>query len=451
MSEKTLMVSVSGVRGIVGEGLTPEVVLRYASAFGEYLGGGKVVVGRDSRTSGEMLEHIVAAGLMAVGCDVVLIGIVPTPTVQIMVETIKAKGGIAITASHNPREWNAMKFISHRGTFLSARDWEAFKPIVELSHRRFAPWDRIGKSERDPTAVEKHLARIFNVPYVDKERVRKRSFKVALDCVHGAGGNAVPRLLEELGCEIVPIGCEPDGLFPRNPEPLPENLSELCQSVKENHSDIGLACDPDADRLAMVDEEGRAIGEEYSLALSAQYVLSKKKGKVVTNLSTSRMMDDVAKEAGVSIVRTPVGEANVVEGIVKERAIIGGEGNGGVILPEVHLGRDSLVGMSLVLSAMAETGKKPSQLEDGLPRYHMIKEKVKGRAGAEAFQALKKRFKNYTSDERDGLKLCWEDAWLHVRGSGTEPAIRVIAEARDAERARALVDEAKNLLRAVNV
>jgi len=446
LSEKGLMVSVSGVRGVVGEGLTPEVVLKYASAFGEYLGGGKVVVGRDSRTSGEMVEYIVSSGLMATGCDVVQIGVVPTPTVQVMVEELGAQGGIAITASHNLREWNALKFISRKGTFLSAKDWEAFKPLIESPERRYASWEKIGKSRRDATALEKHLSRIFKTSYIDKRRVARKDFRVAVDCVHGAGGNAIPRLLEELGCQIISIGCEPDGLFPRNPEPVAENLSELCQLMKDTRCEVGFACDPDADRLAIVDEEGVAIGEEYTLALSAQFVLSKKKGPVVTNLSTSRMLDDVATQAGVAVIRTPVGEAHVVEGITLESAVVGGEGNGGVVLPEVHLGRDALVGISLILQAMAETGKKVSQLVAGLPKYHMVKQKVEGRMSPDLSSQLKGRFKGCETDERDGLKLSWEDAWVQVRGSGTEPVIRVIAEARDEARAEALVEDVKKLL-----
>lgn len=463
MSGKTLMVSVSGVRGIVGEALTPDVVLKYASAFGEYLRKRKeskkgsksgvlgVVVGRDSRTSGEMLENLVTAGLAAAGCEVIQIGIVPTPTVQVMVEELQACGGIAITASHNPREWNALKFISGKGTFLSGTEWQDFKAVIENPKRAWATWEGIGKVRKDPTAVSKHLSRIFKTSYIDKRRVARKGFRVAVDCVHGAGGNAVLKLLEELGCRIIAMGCEPDGLFPRNPEPLAENLSELCKLVKENGCDVGFACDPDADRLAIVDEEGRAIGEEYSLALSAQFVLLRKKGKIVTNLSTSRMIDDVAKQSGVELIRTSVGEANVVEGIVKERAIIGGEGNGGVILPEVHLGRDALVGIGLILAALTETGRKVSQLVERLPRYHMIKEKVKGRVGRELLEKLKQHFQGGFAEERDGLKLSWEDAWLQVRGSGTEPVIRVIAEAREMVRAKELVNEAKRLLRSLKV
>ncbi len=427
--------------------MTPEVVLKYASGFGEHLGGGKVVVGRDSRTSGEMLEYIVASGLMATGCDVVQIGVVPTPTVQVAVAELGAQGGIAITASHNPREWNALKLISGKGTFLSTREWEAFQPILEKPERRYASWEKIGKSRRDATAVEKHLSRIFKTSYIDKRRVARKDYRVAVDCVHGAGGNAIPKLLEELGCQMISIGCEPDGLFPRNPEPVAENLAELCQLVKDTRCEIGFACDPDADRLAIVDENGAAVGEEYSLPLSAQFVLSKKKGAVVTNLSTSRMLDDVGAQAGVAVIRTPVGEAHVVEGLIKENAVIGGEGNGGVILPEVHLGRDALVGISLILAAMAETGKKASQLVSGLPRYHMVKHKIEGRVSPELLNRLKGHFKDGQPDERDGLKLSWEDAWLAVRGSGTEPVIRVIAEARDGGKAKDLVEEVEQLLK----
>ena len=447
MSEKALMVSVSGVRGVVGEGLTPEVVLQYASAFGEYLGGGKVVVGRDSRTSGEMVEFIVSSALLATGCEVIQLGIVPTPTVQVAVEELRAKGGIAITASHNPREWNALKLISGKGTFLSGADWQAFRPVVESLKRAWASWDRIGKSRKDPTAVDKHLSRIFKTSYIDKRRVARKGYRVAVDCVHGAGGNAVPKLLEELGCQMIGIGCDPDGLFPRNPEPVAENLSELCQLVKDTHCEIGFACDPDADRLAIVDEEGTAIGEEYSLALSAQFILSKKKGTVVTNLSTSRMLDDVAAQAWVPVVRTPVGEAHVVEGIARENAVIGGEGNGGVILPEVHLGRDALVGISLMLAFMAETGKKPSQLAAGLPKYHMVKQKITGQMTPDLLARLKGRFRDGQADEQDGIKFSWDGAWLSVRGSGTEPAVRIIAEARDEGRAKSLVEEIKQVLR----
>ncbi|HMF88983.1 MAG TPA: hypothetical protein VK575_12970, partial [Gemmatimonadaceae bacterium] len=342
MAFEGLMVSVSGVRGRVGEALTPEIIAQFAAGFGAWAlarAGGKaqIVVGRDSRVSGPMFQPVVHAALQSVGCDVIDIGMVPTPTVQLAVEHHHAAGGLAITASHNPIEWNALKFIGPSGLFLDAAEAADMRKVVEGKIPR-ATWDKLGTVSKDLEAASDHIERIMSLPFLDVEGIRKRGFKVGLDCVRGAGGVFMPVLLELLGCKLATINMEPDGRFPRPPEPVAENLGELQKLVFDSHCDIGMAVDPDVDRLALVSDEGVAIGEDYTLALAAKIVLRHRKGVVVTNLSTSRIVDDIAREAGSRVIRAPVGEVNVATRMRAENAPIGGEGNGGVILPELHLG-----------------------------------------------------------------------------------------------------------------
>jgi phosphomannomutase len=458
------MISVSGIRGHVGTDLTPELVARYAAALGAWVKSGpplhpsarppvrpSVVLGRDARTSGPMFTRAAAAGLMSVGVDVIDLGIVPTPTVQLAVEHHHAGAGLILTASHNPIEWNALKFVGPDGIFLDA---EAGRAVLELAERgpARAGWADVGQVRGDPAAIDRHLDAIMALRVIDVPAIRKQHFRVALDCVRGAGATAIVPLLERLGCEIHGINLETDGLFPRPPEPVPENLGDLSRLVQETGSAVGLAIDPDVDRLALVDETGRPIGEDYTLAFAVAAVLDGRTTAgtmptVVVNLSTSLVVEDAARSRGARFVRAPVGEANVARAIRDEGALIGGEGNGGVMFPALHIGRDAPLGVALILHLLATTGVTLSRLVAAAPRYTIVK--AKGPRGPELrplYARLRHRFPDATADERDGLRLSWRDRWLHVRPSGTEPIVRLIAEAPTADDAEALVATGRELL-----
>jgi phosphomannomutase len=456
MAYEGLMVSVSGVRGRVGEALTPEIVAQFAAGFGAWAlaragGEAEIVVGRDSRVSGPMFQAVVHAALQSVGCDVLDIGMVPTPTVQLAVEHHQAAGGLAITASHNPIEWNALKFIGPSGLFLDGAEAADMRKVVEGKIPR-ATWDKLGVVSKDQDAARDHIEQILALPFLNVEGIRKRGFKVGLDCVRGAGGVFMPVLLELLGCKLATINMEPDGRFPRPPEPVAENLGELQKLVFDSHCDIGMAVDPDVDRLALVSEEGVAIGEDYTLALAAKVVLRHRKGVVVTNLSTSRIVDDIAREAGSRVIRAPVGEVNVATRMRAEGAPIGGEGNGGVILPELHLGRDAPVGAVLMLQLLLEEGKPLSKIVASYPRYVIVKDKLARPASPldTVYEALKRVFPDAEVDTQDGLRLSWPDRWVHIRPSGTEPIVRVIAEAPSAEAAEQLIRDCRKPVEALN-
>jgi len=450
------MVSVSGVRGRVGEALTPEVVTKFAAGFGAWAlqrdpANRTIVLGRDSRVSGPMFHRAVVAALQSVGARVVDIGVVPTPTIQLAVEYHHAAGGLGITASHNPIEWNALKFIGPSGLFLDKDEGAAMRAVVESNFPR-ATWDRIGVVDGDEEAIQRHIDAVLALPFLDVEGIRARRFHVALDCVRGAGGLFMPRLLEALGCRVDAINLEPDGRFPREPEPIPENLGELEALVKRTAAVVGFAVDPDVDRLALVDDTGRAIGEDYTLALAARVVLAHREGNVVTNLSTSRIVDDVAERAGRRVVHAPVGEVNVATRMRTERAPIGGEGNGGVILTEMHLGRDAPIGTALVLQLLHETGKPLSAIVAEYPRYAIVKDKLR-RPDApldSVYAALRNAFADAEPDTQDGLRLTWRDRWVHVRPSGTEPIVRVIAEAPSEREAQALIDAGRDAVEALS-
>ncbi len=447
------MVSVSGIRGRVGEGLTPELVGRYAAGFGAWVrtqGHRTVVVGRDSRVSGPMFHRVVISALQSVGVDVLDVGMAPTPTIQLAVEHHHAGGGLAITASHNPVEWNALKFIGPSGLFLDANDGAAMREIADGDIPR-ARWSELGIITLDGEAIPRHLNAVLSLPFIDIERLRRRRFKVALDCVHGAGSVIMPALLEALGCEMVAIGLDADGRFPRPPEPVPENLGDLERLVRETGADIGLATDPDVDRLAIVSDAGVAIGEDYTLALAARLILRHRPGPVVANLSTSRILDDVAGEAGRQVIRAPVGEVNVALRMRREGAAIGGEGNGGVILSELHLGRDAPVGVALVLQMLLESGEPLSKVIDSYPKYHIVKDKLERPEAPldSVYAALRAEFPEAEVDVQDGLRLAWPDRWVHVRPSGTEPIVRVIAEAPSKQQARELVTRSRTPLEAL--
>jgi phosphomannomutase len=449
-----LMISVSGMRGRVGEALTPEVVARFAAGFGAWAAGGaktpRIVVGRDSRVSGPMFHRAVIAALQSVGCDVIDVGLTTTPTCQLAVEYHHAAGGLMISASHNPTEWNALKFIGPSGAFLEAYEGAQMRRVVDGEIPR-APWDRLGAVTEDRDAIERHIQQVLALPYLNVQGIRERRFKVALDCVRGAGGRIIPQLLDRLGCQVTAIHLEADGRFPHPPEPIPENLHELERLVLQSRAEVGLAVDPDVDRLALVSEKGKAVGEDYTLALASRVVLRHRKGPVVANLSTSLILDDIAKEAGSNVIRTPVGEVNVVVRMRDERAPIGGEGNGGVILPELHLGRDAPVGVALILQLLLEDDTPLSAIVGRYPRYWIVKEKMdRPNISLEAvYEALRKEFADATVDTQDGLRLSWPDRWVHVRPSGTEPIVRVIAEARTVDAARALVARAWAPLKAL--
>jgi phosphomannomutase len=448
------MVGVSGVRGRVGDGLTPEVIARFAAAFGAYArrnGPGRtVVIGRDSRVSGPMFSRAAISALQSVGCDVVDVGIAPTPSIQLAVEELHAAGGLAVTASHNPIEWNALKFIGPSGMFLDAEQGAAMRSLLEGEEIPRADWRNLGTLRTDDGAAERHLRKILALPFLDIGLIRGRRFRVALDCVRGAGGTIFPRLLKELGCEVSATNLETDGLFPREPEPVAANLGELEALVRETGADLGLATDPDVDRLSLVSDEGRAIGEDYTLALATRLILRHRPGPVVTNLSTSRLLDDVTAAAGVELVRAPVGEINVARRMEAVGATVGGEGNGGVILPDVHLTRDAPLAAALILQLLAEESLPLSELAAGIGRYEIVKEKVPRPAGSldDAYSALARQLGAPEVDRQDGLRLAWPEqrSWAHLRPSGTEPIVRIIAEAPTREEAQGLVDSLRAAL-----
>ena len=447
------MVSVSGVRGRVGEALTPEIVAKFAAGFGAWAkrraGGGKarIVVGRDSRVSGPMFQPVVISALQSVGCDVILVDMAPTPTIQLAVEHHHAAGGLAITASHNPIEWNALKFIGPSGLFLDGTEAAEMRAVVEGDIPR-ATWDKLGTIEHDADAVHRHIEMVLGLPFIDVSGIRGKGYRVALDCVRGAGGAFMPLLLDRLGCKVSAINLETDGRFPRAPEPVAENLGDLEKLVRDSGSEVGFAVDPDVDRLALVSDEGKAIGEDYTLALAAKLVLRHREGGIVTNLSTSRIVDDIANEQNRRVIRAPVGEVNVATRMRTEKAPIGGEGNGGVILSELHLGRDAPLGAAIILQLLLEENRKLSEIVASYPRYSIVKDKLDRPAAPldAVYATLKTAFSDAEVDTQDGLRLTWKDRWVHVRPSGTEPIVRVIAEAPTAEGAHALIAKCREPL-----
>lgn len=447
MAEK-LIISISGMRGIVGENLTSSIAADYGRAFGTFLRNIhtdkkeklSVCIGRDSRPSGQMLQSAVMEGLCSVGIDAIELGIVTTPGVGIMVRESGCAGGVVITASHNPAQYNGIKLLLGNGIAPPADKAAQIKKI--FSDKRFSLVDspNCGQITSNEQADGTHITKVLAI--VDKEAIAAKKFKVVLDSVNGAGGRVTKKLLAELGCKVTAINNEPTGVFAHVPEPTAENLKGLCEVVKAEKADIGFAQDPDADRLAIVDENGTYIGEEYTLALAAKYIFSKKTGKAATNLSTSRMIDDITAKAGGQVIRTPVGEANVAEAMMKNNCIIGGEGNGGVIDLRVGPIRDSLVGIALALQLMAETGKTISRLVGEIEGYYTIKDKFAADA-SQAQQILnlaKQTFPDAKVNTADGCRFDFEDGWLHLRTSNTEPVMRLIVEAKDPNAAQKYIE-----------
>jgi phosphomannomutase len=441
-----LIKSISGIRGIVGRTFTAVEVLKFSSAFGNYCKGGKVVLGRDTRKSGEVFRGTVSSGLLSTGCEVIDLGICPTPTVGIAVKGLRAKGGIMITASHNPAEWNGLKFINYDGIFLDEKKGKKLFSLAE-KETSYPDWDSLGKVRLDQSWIEKHIQRILNLSFINKNEIKKKKFKIVLDCNNGAGSRIAPFLLRELGCIVIELNCGLSGDFIHQPEPVPENLGLLCRKVKETKADLGFACDPDADRLAVVSDKGIPLGEEYTLALCMDFVLSKRLSDVGINVSTSKVIEDIAGKYGVRVFRSKVGEVYVVSLLKKIKGIIGGEGNGGVILPENHYGRDAQVGMALILKYLAESGMKISQLKESLPQYYIKKDKMKlsGDFDAKMRKYLRK-FRQAKINNLDGVKVEFENFWINIRKSNTEPIIRVMAEAKSQKEAERLVLEAKREL-----
>jgi phosphomannomutase len=444
----TLKISISGVRGVVGESLTPTLLTRFAQAFGTYVGSGTIVVGRDTRTSGEMVRQAVMAGLLSSGCRVVDLDICPVPTVQLLVRRHQARGGIAITASHNPAEWNALKFINSSGLFLSGTQARQLLDIYHQGEYVKVAGAEMRSVELSTGALDLHIKAILDV--VGTLPVGARPLRVAIDSCNGAGSIVGPRLLAALGAEVIPINTTPDGLFPRGAEPVPENLGALCQAVKEHGADVGFAQDMDADRLAVVDERGLAVGEEYTLVLAVRHVLAKEPGPVVANLSTTNVLDAVARRFDCPIYRSKIGEANVTEEMQRQVAVVGGEGNGGVIYPRINYARDSLVGMALILHLLADTGRTVSEILSELPHSFMIKEKLACRSDkiGRVLKMVRGEFSRWPMDMRDGIKVTTDGGWFLVRGSNTEPIIRLVAEAETEEKARTMIEDLRSRVEA---
>jgi phosphomannomutase len=446
-----LIRSISGLRGTIGDSLSPDVIVRYCAAFARFCGPGTIIVGRDGRPSGTWVEDIVIGVLRACGSNVRVIGIAPTPTVQLATERSEAVGGISITASHNPSEWNGLKFLNSEGIFLDGEECARLFGIVDAGEAELAGWEKGGRRTDAADEIEKHCALVLGLPFVDADALRGREFKIVVDAVNASGSAIVPKLLEHCGCDVIPLYCDGSGLFPHTPEPLPENLKALAYAVAEQRADLGVAVDPDADRLVLIDETGTPFGEEYTITQAADYLLRWERGRdaareliAVVNLSTTRAVEDVAARYGARVERTPVGEINVARRMKEIGAVIGGEGSGGVILPALHYGRDSLAGIIIALQNLLEHGGTLSSLRRDLPAYEIVKKKATLADGTSAAELLERVAAEEGSGARvttsDGLKLDYESSWVHLRASNTEPIVRVIAEAKSCEEAENLAD-----------
>ena len=436
----TLMVSISGIRGIIGGGLEPQVLVKYSSAYADFIGKGKIIIGRDARISGEMVKSIVVGTLLAKGLDVVDIGICPTPTVQYMVKILKAQGGIAISASHNPNEWNALKLLNITGQFMTPDENKTMLGNLENSKSIYSSWDKLGKLTYYEEGLKKHMEDVINMPFIELEKIRKKKFRVLVDCVNGAGVYVIPDLLRKFGCEVIELNCERTGIFPRLPEPIPENLTATMKAVIDSKVDLGIVVDPDVDRLVLITEDGKPFSEENTITQVVKFVLTKKPGNVVVNLSTTRAVEDVANALGGQVFRSAVGEANVVLKMKETNAIIGGEGSGGVIFPALHYGRDALVGIALTLQHLTETNQSLLELKKNLPQYFIAKKKndLRKNNPDEIVAKLKVKYSKEKINTDDGLRIDFEDHWVHFRKSNTEPIIRIITESKSLEQSERL-------------
>ncbi len=438
----TLIKSISGIRGtiggIAGEGLSPIDIVKFTSALAVFVKKNtnkphiRFVIGRDGRVSGEMVSHLVAGSLMGMGVDVIDGGLSTTPTIEMAVTETGADGGIILTASHNPENWNALKLLNSKGEFLSASDGAEVLKIAEKGNFEFAPVNKLGKYSRDDSFIGMHIKKILNLPLVDKDAIKKARFKVAIDCVNSTGGIAIPQLLDELGVTAVEeLYCTPSGRFPHNPEPLPQNLGEISEVVKKSKADVGFVVDPDVDRLAIITENGDMFGEEYTLVAVADYILQHRKGTTVSNLSSTRALRDITEKSGGNYFASAVGEVNVVEMMKEKNAVIGGEGNGGVIYPELHYGRDALVGIALFLTYLAKSGKKCSELRNSYPNYFISKNKIELGKEIEVdkiLNGIKEKYKKNPVNSIDGVRIDFDSEWVHLRKSNTEPIVRIYSE-----------------------
>lgn len=444
----TLMFSISGVRGIIGDGLDPETIVKFTGAYCDFIKGEKIVIGCDGRYSGGMVRDIVAGTLIAKGKLVIDLGVCPTPTVLYCTRKMRANGGISISASHNPNEWNGLKFLNEEGEFLSPAQFEKFSEVVNENKNAYVSWEKIGRIEKFNDGLKNHVNDTIKMKYIDKSIIRQKKFRVLLDCVNTSGAYILPELLDEFGCEVIRLNCDKSGIFPRLAEPLPENLKETLKAVKESNVDLGLVVDPDSDRLVLITEEGEPFGEENTITQAVKFILSKEKGSIVVNLSTTRAVDDVARSFGCRVFRSPVGEANVVRKMKEVSAVIGGEGSGGVIYPALHYGRDALAGIAITLQHLAESGLKISQLKKELPSYFIAKSKIEiGSLNPDAiFAKLLDEYKDAEKNTEDGLRLDFEDHWVHFRKSNTEPIMRCIVEAKNEDRAKEIIEIYKGKL-----
>ncbi|MBS1551761.1 MAG: phosphoglucosamine mutase [Bacteroidetes bacterium] len=443
-----IIASVSGIRGIFGDNLTPSNITKFVSAFAEYCRivhkgkRNKIAVGRDGRIHGDIIAGIVINNLLLSGFEVTDIGIAPTPTVQLTTEELKCAGGISITASHNPQKWNGLKFLNSDGTFLDEHQVSEFLKIADKGKFSFAEIDKLRSLKNDDTWISKHIDKVLKLQIINTAKIRKRKFKVVVDAVNSSGSLIVPLLLEKLGCRVIKLFCDGSGIFPHTPEPIPENLKLLSNAVKKHKADLGISVDPDADRLVMITDKGEPFSEENTITTVVKYILRKtSRGKNVTvNLSTTRAVDDVAAEFGAKVYRSPVGEINVVKEMMRNKSVIGGEGSGGVIYPELHYGRDSIIGIALALNEFADFGGTVSEYKSSLPSYFITKAKIENVKDPE--KVLSKIGKQFSKEKdvlkiwkTDGIKIDFKDYWVHLRKSNTEPVIRIITEAKNREEA----------------
>lgn len=453
LKHMTLIKSISGIRGTIGgspgDNLTPIDAVKFAAAYGTWLKNYmakedlKVVIGRDARLSGEMIQNLVVSTLVGLGVDVIDLGLSTTPTVEIAVPLEKADGGIILTASHNPKQWNALKLLNDKGEFLDAAQGAVILDLAEKEKFTFSEVDDLGKITRNDTYIDIHIDEVLNLPLVDADTIKAAKFKVVVDGVNSTGGIAIPKLLDALGVEAVKLYCDPTGHFPHNPEPLKEHLGDICDLVLKEKADFGIVVDPDVDRLAFISDTGEIFGEEYTLVACADYVLGKTPGNTVSNLSSSRALRDITEKHGGSYAAAAVGEVNVVTKMKSNHAVIGGEGNGGIIYPESHYGRDSLVGTALFLMLMAERGGTVSELRNSYPSYFMSKKKIQLTPELDVDAVLARVKEKYADEDVttiDGVKIDFPENWVHLRKSNTEPIIRIYTEAKGQAQADALAD-----------